>query len=90
MDNMQGGETWRSGRSNAERHGCNIEGERRSRRVAGINTAILKKRRTVDCVACTRGGKNTIWGATRGQNNWGLQAGVGRHPMGGYVPNGEI
>jgi hypothetical protein len=37
IGNMQGGETRRSERENAQRHGCNSESERRSRRVAGIS-----------------------------------------------------
>ena len=37
MANMQGGETRRSERENAQRHGFNSESERRSRRVAVTN-----------------------------------------------------
>ena len=37
MANMQGGETRRSERENAQRHGFNSESERLSRRVADTN-----------------------------------------------------
>ena len=37
MTDMQGGETRRSERQNAQRHGFNSESERRSRRVADTN-----------------------------------------------------
>jgi hypothetical protein len=44
MGNMQGGETRRSERENAQRHGCNSESKiRRSRRVADINNGQNKE-----------------------------------------------
>jgi hypothetical protein len=43
MGNMQGGETRRLERENAQRHGCNSESERRSRRVADINNGQNKE-----------------------------------------------